>query len=345
MDDSNTDSRIPVTILTGFLGAGKTTLLKRLLREDHGQRIAVIENEFGEVGIDDILLADTAGARPIVEMNNGCICCTVRDDLIRILDDLATRRASGEITFERVVIETTGLADPAPVAQTFFADERVADAYRLDGLVTLVDAVHAHRQLDTHEAAREQVGFADRLVLSKSDLVDVAAADNLRHRLRAMNPQAPILTAAFGDIAVDAVLDINGFELDAILALEPDFLNPEGHHHHHDDIGSFVYRSEQAFDQERFEQTIEQLIAEYGDDLLRYKGVMYIAGEPLRSVLQGVHSLLGTSLDTAWPFGETPASTLVFIGRDLPHAVFRERLDACLTIDSPDALLIQESIR
>jgi G3E family GTPase len=344
MVDSNTDSRIPVTILTGFLGAGKTTLLKRLLREDHGQRIAVIENEFGEVGIDDILLADAAGARPIVEMNNGCICCTVRDDLIRILDDLATRRASGEINFERVVIETTGLADPAPVAQTFFADERVADAYRLDGLVTLVDAVHAQRQLDTHEAAREQVGFADRLVLSKSDLVDVAVANKLRHRLRAMNPQAPILTAAFGDIAVDAVLDINGFELDAILALEPDFLNPEAHHHH-DDIGSFVYRSEQAFDQERFEQTIEQLVGEYGDDLLRYKGVMYIQGEPLRSVLQGVHSLLGTSLDSAWPPGETPTSTLVFIGRDLPHAVFRERLDACLTIDSPDALRSQESMK
>ncbi len=344
MDNYPTDSLIPVTILTGFLGAGKTTLLKRLLREDHGHRIAVIENEFGEVGIDDILLADAVGGRPIVEMNNGCICCTVRDDLIRILDDLATRRASGSIAFDRVVIETTGLADPAPVAQTFFTDERVADAYRLDGLVTLVDAVHAHKQLDTHDAAREQVGFADRLILSKTDLVDAAAAEDLCSRLRAMNPQAPILKAAFGEIPVDAVLDINAFELDAILALEPDFLNSDAHHHH-DDIGSFVYRAEKAFDRERFEQTIEQLIGEYGDNLLRYKGVMHIKDEPLRSVLQGVHRLIGSTLDSAWPAGETPASTLVFIGRDLPHQVFKERLDACLIIESPDALLIQDAMR
>jgi G3E family GTPase len=322
---------IPVTILTGFLGAGKTTLLKRLLRDDHGQRIAVIENEFGEAGIDDALLADAAGERPIVEMNNGCICCTVRDDLIRILDDLATRRAFGDIAFDRVVIETTGLADPAPVAQTFFADERVADSYRLDGLVTLVDAVHAHAQLDEHDAAREQVGFADRLVLTKTDLVDAAAADALCVRLRAMNPRAPILTAAFGEMPVGAVLDINGFELDAILALEPDFLDPGAHHHHHDDIGSFVYHAERAFDRERFEQTLEQLIGEFGDDLLRYKGILYLKDEPLRGVLQGVHRLLGATLDTEWPAGTSRASSLVFIGRDLPRAHFQESLDACLS--------------
>ena len=309
--DTSPDLRIPVTILTGFLGAGKTTLLKRLLREDHGHRIAVIENEFGEAGIDDTLLADAAGERPIVEMNNGCICCTVRDDLIRILDDLATRRAFGDIAFDRIVIETTGLADPAPVAQTFFADERVADAYRLDGLVTLVDAVHAHAQLDAHDAAREQVGFADRLVLTKTDLVDAATAESLRARLRAMNRRAPVLVAAFGDIPVGAVLDINGFELDAILDMEPDFLDPGAHHHHHDDIGSFVYRSGQAFDRERFERTIEQLIGEFGDDLLRYKGVMYIKDEPLRGVLQGVHRLLGASLDTEWPAGEPPGTSPV----------------------------------
>jgi G3E family GTPase len=321
---------IPVTILTGFLGAGKTTLLKRLLREDHGHRIAVIENEFGEAGIDDVLLADAAGERPIVEMNNGCICCTVRDDLIRILDDLATRRAFGDIAFDHVVIETTGLADPAPVAQTFFADERVADSYRLDGLVTLVDAVHAQGQLDEHDAAREQVGFADRLVLTKTDLVDAAAADALRSRLRAMNPRAPILAATFGEIPVDAVLDINGFELDAILAVEPEFLDPGAHEHHHDDISSFVYRADQAFDRQRFEQTLELLVGEFGDDLLRYKGVMYLKDEPLRGVLQGVHRLLGATLDGEWPAGEAPASTLVFIGRDLPRGHFRSSLDACL---------------
>lgn len=324
------DRRIPVTILTGFLGAGKTTLLKRLLREDHGQRIAVIENEFGEAGIDDALLADAAGARPLIEMNNGCICCTVRDDLVRILDDLAMRRAFGELKFDRVVIETTGLADPAPVAQTFFADARIEEAYRLDGLVTLVDAVHAQSQLDEHDAAREQVGFADRLVLTKTDLVDAAAVEALGSRLRAMNPRAPILTAAFGEIPVAAVLDINGFELDAILSIEPDFLDPGAHHHHHDDIGSFVYHAEQPFERERFEQTLEQLVGEHGDDLLRYKGVLYLKDEPLRGVLQGVHRLVGATLDTEWPADEPRASVLVFIGRDLPHTCFRDSLDACL---------------
>lgn len=331
MSSPKIDKRIPVTILTGFLGAGKTTLLKRLLCEDHGQRIAVIENEFGEAGIDDALLADAAGARPIVEMNNGCICCTVRDDLVRILDDLAMRRAFGELNFDRVVIETTGLADPAPVAQTFFADACIEEAYRLDGLVTLVDVVHAQSQLDAHDAAREQVGFADRLVLTKADLVDALAADTLCARLRAMNPRAPILTAAFGDIPVAAVLDINGFELDAILDLEPDFLDTDAHHHHHDDdIGSFVYRAEQAFDRERFEQTLELLVGEFGDDLLRYKGVLHIKDEPQRGVLQGVHRLLGATLDSEWPVDGPRASMLVFIGRNLPHEHFRNRLDACL---------------
>lgn len=332
MPSQKIDKRIPVTILTGFLGAGKTTLLKRLLREDHGQRIAVIENEFGEVGIDDALLFDEVGARPIIEMNNGCICCTVRDDLIRILDTLAMRRAFGELAFDRVVIETTGLADPAPVAQTFFANERIEQAYRLDGVVTLVDVVHAEGQLDAHDAAREQVGFADRLVLTKTDLVEAVATDTLRVRLRGMNSRAPILTAAFGDIPVKAVLDINGFELDAILSIEPDFLDAGAHHHHHDDIGSFVYRAEQAFDRERFEQAIEQLVGEFGDDLLRYKGVLYLKDEPLRGVLQGVHRLLGATMDTEWPAGMARASTLVFIGRDLPCAHFQRSLDACLVI-------------
>ena len=331
MADAAGDNRIPVTILTGFLGAGKTTLLKRLLRDDHGHRIAVIENEFGEVGIDDVLLADGTGRQPIIEMNNGCICCTVRDDLIRILDDLAMRRAFGELAFDRVVIETTGLADPGPVAQTFFADARIGEAYRLDGIVTLIDVVHGQAQLDEHDAAREQVGFADRLVLTKVDLVPAGAADKLRARLRGMNPRAPIHMAAFGEIPVDAVLDINGFELDAILAMEPEFLDPAAHHHHHtDDIGSFVYRSERPFDREQFEQAIEQLVGEFGDDLLRYKGIMYFRDEPLRGVLQGVHRLIGTSLESEWSVDESPVSTLVFIGRNLPQDHFRNYLDASL---------------
>ena len=237
---------IPTTILTGFLGAGKTTLLNRILGERHGGRIAVIENEFGETGIDNELLVQD-GNEQIVEMNNGCICCTVRGDLVRILSTLAQRRAAGELKFDRVIIETTGLADPAPVAQTFFVDEAVQDSYLLDAIVTVVDARHGGDQLDEHHEAQEQVGFADRILVSKADLAGDEQTAQLMRRLRRMNPRAPIKPVHFGETDLSELLDIRSFNLNAIIEIEPDFLNDVSHEHD-DDVMSFVYRNNRPFD-------------------------------------------------------------------------------------------------
>src|SRR5574340_1008538 len=214
---------IPATILTGFLGSGKTTLLKRVLTESHGRKIAVIENEFGEENIDnEILVAETA--EQIVQMNNGCVCCTIREDLRSTLSDLAERRRKGELDFERVVIETTGLADPGPVAQTFFMDDEIAESYLLDSILTLVDAKHAEKQLDDRLEARRQVGFADQIFISKTDLVGDAQVDDLAHRLKHMNPRAPQRRVNFGDVPIDSVFDLRGFNLNAKLEIDPDFL-------------------------------------------------------------------------------------------------------------------------
>jgi G3E family GTPase len=225
---------IPATILTGFLGAGKTTLLKRVLSEAHGQKIAVIENEFGEENIDnDILVADTE--EQIIQMSNGCVCCTIREDLRSTLQLLAAKKRKGLLDFERVVIETTGLADPGPVAQTFFMDDEVAESYLLDSIVTLVDAKHAAQQLNDRQEARRQVGFADQIFISKADLVDTQEVDALIHRLKHMNPRAPMETAHFGEVALNKVLDLRGFNLNAKLDIDPDFLKPDGAGHDHHD--------------------------------------------------------------------------------------------------------------
>jgi len=225
---------IPATILTGFLGSGKTTLLKRVLSEAHGQKIAVIENEFGEENIDnDILVADTE--EQIIQMSNGCVCCTIREDLRSTLQLLAAKKRKGELDFERVVIETTGLADPGPVAQTFFMDDEVAESYLLDSIVTLVDAKHAMQQLDHRVEAQRQVGFADQIFVSKADLVDAEALDALTHRLKHMNPRAPIETVHFGEVALNKVLDLRGFNLNAKLDIDPDFLKADDHGHDHHD--------------------------------------------------------------------------------------------------------------
>ncbi|BBL73268.1 CobW family GTP-binding protein [Methylomagnum ishizawai] len=317
---------IPVTLLTGFLGAGKTTLLNRILQEPQGQRIAVIENEFGETGIDNELLIQ-AGEQ-IVEMNNGCICCTVRGDLLRILGDLADRREVGDIRFDRVVIETTGLADPAPVAQTFFLEENIREDYRLDAILTVVDAKHAPAQLDRHHEAQEQVGFADRILLSKTDLVDAAALADLETRLRAMNPRAPIQPVHFGKTSLRDILDIHGFDLDAILGIEPDFLNDLGHGHD-DEVHSFVYRAERPFDAAKLLALMDLLISEFGADLLRYKGILHIAGNPNKIVFQGVHRLLDESLGAPWRDDEKRESVLVFIGRNLPREQIVATLKTC----------------
>jgi len=329
------DAKVPVTILTGFLGAGKTTLLNRILHERHGERIAVIENEFGEIGIDNELLVHD-GSEQIVEMNNGCICCTVRGDLVRILGQLRERRARDPEAFSRVIIETTGLADPAPVAQTFFIDEDIAAAYRLDAVVTVVDARHAAQQLDESHEAQEQVGFADRILLSKLDLVDTAEQRRLRERLARMNPRAPVREVHFGAAPIGELLDIGGFSLDAILEIEPGFLGEDAHEHD-DSVQSFVFRSGAPFDADRLQAFLRETIASHARDLMRYKGVVAFAGVDHRIVFQGVHMVMSADAGRPWAEGELRESKLVFIGRGLPQREFREALERSLLQESPAA--------
>jgi len=318
---------IPVTVLTGFLGAGKTTLLNRILRENHGRRIAVIENEFGEAGIDSELLVEST--EQVVVMNNGCICCTVRGDLVRILGDLKEQRAAGALDFERVVIETTGLADPAPVAQTFFVDPDINAAYRLDAIVTVVDAKHAMQQLDAHHEAQEQVGFADRILVSKTDLVDDDQYIRLQERLRAMNRRATIARAHPGQTDLAGLLDVHGFNLTDILQIEPDFLG-EDQHEHDDAVKSFVIREPRPYDGDRLEATLQLLATTLGEDMLRYKGVLHLAGNPDKIAFQGVHMIMGGEMLRPWAADEPRQSVMVFIGRNLPEAQFRRMLESCV---------------
>jgi G3E family GTPase len=324
MAEANT---VPVTILTGFLGSGKTTLLNRILKEDHGHRIAVIENEFGEVGVDNAILE--SGSEQIVEMNNGCICCTVRGDLIRILGSLKQRRDKGELKFDRVIIETTGMADPGPVAQTFFVDEEIGEYYLLDSILTVVDAKHAKTQLDEFHEAQEQVGFADRILMSKTDLVGEAEVKSLTERIKRMNPRAPIKSVHFGEAPIGEILDIRGFNLNAVLELDPQFLT-EDHHEHHDEVESFVFRSDRPFDGEKLEQFLGGMIQVYGPDLLRYKGVLWMKGKSNRVVFQGVHMMMGGDVGKPWGKGEKKSSILVFIGKKLPKDLFIAGLEQCL---------------
>ena len=313
---------IPVTILTGFLGAGKTTLLNRILLEQHGEKIAVIENEFGEVGIDNELLLQSD--EQIIEMNNGCICCTVRGDLVRILGNLAKKRRNGTLNFDRVIIETTGLADPAPVAQTFFVDEKIRASYELDAIITVVDAVHGMRHLDAHHEAQEQAGFADRILLSKTDLVPESVTNELISYLRQINPRAPIKPVHFGESEIADILDIHGFSLKDILSVEPDFLE-DVTHVHDADIGSFVFRSEKPVNLDK----LEAFLTVMGPDLLRYKGVLNVAGENCRIVFQGVHMLMGGTEGRPWEPDGKRESVLIFIGRDISPKAFEECLNIC----------------
>ncbi|MBO9680988.1 MAG: GTP-binding protein [Acidovorax sp.] len=327
-------SLIPVTILTGFLGSGKTTLLNRILQERHGHRIAVIENEFGEAGIDNDLLVQEEGEQ-IVEMNNGCICCTVRGDLIRILGELHAKKQAGILNFDRVIIETTGLADPAPVAQTFFVDEDISAQYLLDAVVTMVDAKHAAQQLDEHHEAQEQVGFADRILITKTDVAEPEAVEALRQRLVRMNPRARIGEARHGQATVDDLLDIRGFNLNAILEIEPDFLT-DVEHEHDDDVTSFVFRETRPLDLNRIEDCLGAIVQVYGPQLMRYKGVLHIQDVERRVVFQGVHMLMGTDLGTPWKPGESRESRFVFIGRNVPKEILIKGLAQCAA-DAPAA--------
>jgi G3E family GTPase len=332
---SASENRIPVTIVTGFLGSGKTTLVNRVLHEAHGSRIAVIENELGEEGIDGEILLQDAGDR-IVEMMNGCICCTVRGDLVRILGDLAAKRAAGELAFERVVIETTGLADPAPVAQTFFLEPGVVREYRLDGIVTLVDAKHGGVALTEHREAQAQVGFADRLLLTKTDLVHEDESLALIARLERINAKAKVAKVAHGRAAIADLLDIGGFELDHAADIEHVHTHTHTHTRHSDEIASFVYRESRPFDLEKLENFLALLVDRYGADLLRYKGILSVAGRDERIVFQGVHGLLGAEPGRPWPQGGTRGSTLVFIGRKLPRALFEHGLSLCVQGSAAD---------
>ena len=351
-------SLIPATILPGFLGSGKTTLLKRVLSEAHGQKIAVIENEFGEENIDsDILVSDTR--EQIIQMSNGCICCSIREDLRGALRDPAEKKRSGELVFDRVVIETTGLADPGPVAQTFFMDDEIAESYLLDSILTLVDAKHAATQLNERQEARRQVGFADQIFISKTDLVASAEVDALMHRLKHMNPRAPQKAVHFGEVALSEVFDLRGFNLNAKLDIDPDFLKDDAHdhghdhdhehgehcdhpshqhdhathgHHHHvdDDVKSFVFKSDRAFDPARLEDFLGAVVNIYGPRMLRYKGVLHMKGTERKVIFQGVHQLMGSDLGPAWSPEEARGSKMVFIGIDLPREIFLQGLEQCL---------------
>jgi len=350
-------SLIPATILTGFLGSGKTTLLKRVLAEAHGQKIAVIENEFGEENIDsDILVSDTQ--EQIIQMSNGCICCTIREDLRATLQLLAAKKRKGLLDFDRVVIETTGVADPGPVAQTFFMDDEVAESYLLDSILTLVDAKHAQKQLDDRQEARRQVGFADQIFISKSDLVTAEELDDLMHRLKHMNPRAPQKAVHFGAVALSEVFDLRGFNLNAKLDIDPDFLKEDddhdhghthhdhahgehcdhpshdhgaGHHHHHDDdVKSFVFRSDRPFDAAKLEDFLGAIVNIYGPRMLRYKGVLYMQGTDRKVIFQGVHQLMGSDLGPAWTPEEQRCSKMVFIGIDLPKDILMQGMEQSL---------------
>ena len=343
-------SQIPVTVITGFLGAGKTTLLNRILTENHGQRIAVIENEFGEIGIDHQLVIQSD--EEIFELNNGCICCRVRGDLIRILAKLRQRSSK----FDRVLIETTGMADPGPVAQTFFTDEEVKESFSLDGIVTVVDAKHVSLHFDDMREVREQIAFADVIVLNKTDLVKPEELASVEARIRKMNPLARIYPAQKSNVPLDRVLRIGGFDLKRALDLEPDFLEGKDDHHHHEhdehdehdhehghdhdehehedhhhdeDITSVGIRAPGDMDEKKISEWLGTLLRTKGQDIFRMKGVLSVKGRDQRVVFQGVHMLMDGTAGKTWG-KESRENAIIFIGRNLDRAALNEGFRSCL---------------
>ena len=356
--------KIPVTVLTGYLGAGKTTLLNRILTEDHGKRYAVIVNEFGEIGIDNDLVV--GADEDVFEMNNGCVCCTVRGDLIRVVAGLMKRQRPGKPAFDAIIVETTGLADPGPVAQTFFVDEDVKAKTELDSVTTLVDAKHVMARLDDSKEAREQVAFADRIILNKVDLVSEAELVAVEARLRRLNPLAPITRAERANVPLDQVLGLGGFDLGRILNINPEFANPAhgdaghvhdehcGHDHHdhdhdhahhdhshddhasgarghahEDDIKGISLSLERPMDGTKFTAWLDRLLGEQGQNILRAKGIIDVHGEDRRLVFQAVHMILEGDLQKPWGETERRWSRAVFIGRDLDEASIRAGFEAC----------------
>jgi G3E family GTPase len=337
--------KTPVTVLTGYLGAGKTTLLNRILTEPHGKRYAVIVNEFGEIGIDNDLVVDAD--EEVFEMNNGCICCTVRGDLIRILENLKKRRTK----FDSIIIETTGLADPAPVAQTFFVDDDVKEWTRLDAVITVADAKYLTDRLADSPEAKEQIAFADVILLNKTDLVTPDQVTEVEQRIQGINPYAKTHRTQKSQIALDKILDRGAFDLDRILTLEPHFLNTEDHHHHdhdhghhhdhdhhppalkhyHDEtVGSFSVSTEKPLRGEKFMDWVQAVSATHGQNLLRWKGILNFAGEEKRFVFQAVHMIMDGDLQRPWKPDEARISRLVFIGLDLPKEELKKGFEACI---------------
>jgi G3E family GTPase len=337
--------KVPVTVLTGYLGAGKTTLLNRILSEQHGQKYAVIVNEFGEIGIDNDLVV--GADEEVFEMNNGCICCTVRGDLVRIIDGLMRRKGK----FDAIIVETTGLADPAPVAQTFFMDENVGRKAKLDAVVTVADAKWLQERLKDAPEAKNQIAFADVILLNKTDLVPTDELSDVEARIRGINPYARVHKTERCRIALPEVLGRNAFDLDRILEIEPDFLDDGGHHHDHghdghsprhhhhhggshkhyhdEEMQSLSLRSDRPLDADKFFPWVQGLVQTEGPNILRCKGILSFKDDDQRFVFQGVHMILDGDHQRAWNDGEKRESRIVFIGRNLPQEKIQQGFEGC----------------
>jgi G3E family GTPase len=355
MSEQAASEKIPVTVLTGYLGAGKTTLLNRILSEPHGKKYAVIVNEFGEIGIDNDIVV--GADEEVFEMNNGCICCTVRGDLVRILDGLMRRKGK----FDGIIVETTGLADPAPVAQTFFVDENVGRKTRLDAVVTVADARWLNDRLKDAPEAKNQIAFADVILINKTDLVTPEELSEVEARIRGINPYAKVHKTQRAKIALDEVLGRNAFDLDRILDIEPDFLGSDDHHdhdhdhhhghdhdHHHDhdhkhahshgglkhyhdeDMQSISLRTEKPLNPDKFFPWVQELVQKEGPSILRCKGILSFKGDDERFVFQGVHMILDGDHQRPWKDDEKRDSRIVFIGRNLPGKAISEGFDSCI---------------
>ncbi len=339
--------KVPVTVLTGYLGAGKTTLLNRILSENHGRKYAVVINEFGELGVDNDLVVDTD--EEVFEMNNGCICCTVRGDLVRILDGLMRRKGR----FDAIIVETTGLADPAPVAQTFFVDENVGRKTKLDAVVTVADAKWLNERLKDAPEAKNQIAFADVILINKTDLVSAEELDEVEARIRGINPYAKVHKTERAQIPLGEVLGRNAFDLDRILDIEPEFLEGNGHDHDHDhdhdhgdhdheahhgglkhyhdeEMQSVSLRSDKPLDPDKFCPWVQDLVQKEGPNILRCKGILAFKDDDERFVFQGVHMILDGDHQRPWNKGEKRDSRIIFIGRNLPEEKIRQEFERCV---------------